>query len=326
MTTKDTLKQWFKNGKKPDESQFSEWIDSFWHKDEKLPIDIIENINNILANKSDTSLVNSLINQLEGKVDKDVTESLKKYIREIIDDSLNHASDKTYSIDKIQQIVETFDQKLSTKAESSSLGILLEQLDYKADKKGLQNLSNYVYRLIDDSKSSASDKTYSIDKIQEIINKCVKDAIVDNKYSNLNNTFSVQHQNEESPYSKAMFAQRDIEIKPSGKINFPFTNDFEDYKENGQFLNKCYYRKINNKVYIEGVFHPISPNLALDQYETLIGILPEEYRPTSVVFRPIATSSTNLNTSVRIDPNGEVRASAFGNNWTSFSGVSFFVD
>lgn len=159
MTTKDTLKQWFKNGKKPDESQFSEWLESYWHKDEKIPIEIIENINNILANKSDTSLVKSLINQLEGKVDKEVIMSLEKYIKEIIDDNLNTASDKTYSIDKIQQIVETINNKLETKSDASSLGILFEQLDNKVDKNVVQNLTNHLYGLIDDSQTSASDKT-----------------------------------------------------------------------------------------------------------------------------------------------------------------------
>lgn len=198
MTTKDTLKQWFKNGKKPDESQFSEWLESYWHKDEKIPIEIIENINNILANKSDTSLVKSLINQLEGKVDKEVIMSLEKYIKEIIDDNLNKASDKTYSIDKIQQIVEIINNKLETKSDASSLGILFEQLDTKVDKNVVQNLTNHLYGLIDDSQTSASDKTYSIDKIQEIINTCVKDAVIDIKYNDQTNKLLIQYQNGES--------------------------------------------------------------------------------------------------------------------------------
>ena len=32
-----TLKSWFRRGLKPTESQFSDWLDSFWHKDEELP-------------------------------------------------------------------------------------------------------------------------------------------------------------------------------------------------------------------------------------------------------------------------------------------------
>ena len=32
-----TLKSWFRRGLKPTESQFSDWLDSFWHKDENIP-------------------------------------------------------------------------------------------------------------------------------------------------------------------------------------------------------------------------------------------------------------------------------------------------
>jgi hypothetical protein len=108
MTTKDTLKQWFKNGKKPDEQQFWEWMDSYWHKGEKIPIDIIEDINNILANKADTEPVNNLLKKLEEKADKEVVNALQAYVNGIIDDSLTVASDKTYSINKIYEITGNF--------------------------------------------------------------------------------------------------------------------------------------------------------------------------------------------------------------------------
>jgi hypothetical protein len=108
MTTKDTLKQWFKNGKKPDEQQFWEWMDSYWHKGEKIPIDIIEDINNILLNKADIEMVNSLIKELATKADKKIVENLERYVYGLIDDSLTSAVDKTYSINKIYEITGNF--------------------------------------------------------------------------------------------------------------------------------------------------------------------------------------------------------------------------
>lgn len=38
------LKSWFRNGLKPTQAQFWNWMDSYWHKDEKLPMDSIEGI------------------------------------------------------------------------------------------------------------------------------------------------------------------------------------------------------------------------------------------------------------------------------------------
>jgi len=39
MTTKPLLKTYFEEGKEPTESQFHEWMDSYWHKEETLPTD-----------------------------------------------------------------------------------------------------------------------------------------------------------------------------------------------------------------------------------------------------------------------------------------------
>ncbi|MGU3374349.1 leucine-rich repeat domain-containing protein [Chryseobacterium sp. M5A1_1a] len=37
MKTKEELKLYFENGDKPMQEHFWEWLDSYWHKDEKLP-------------------------------------------------------------------------------------------------------------------------------------------------------------------------------------------------------------------------------------------------------------------------------------------------
>ena len=52
-TSINTLKNWFRTGLKPTQAQFWAWLDSFWHKDEKIPITAIEDIENILAEKAD---------------------------------------------------------------------------------------------------------------------------------------------------------------------------------------------------------------------------------------------------------------------------------
>ena len=39
MKTKTELKTYFETGDKPTQEQFYDWMDSYWHKDEKIPVD-----------------------------------------------------------------------------------------------------------------------------------------------------------------------------------------------------------------------------------------------------------------------------------------------
>lgn len=52
-TNLSQLKNWFKNGLKPPQEHFWNWMDSFWHKDEKIPINTIQDLETELAGKSD---------------------------------------------------------------------------------------------------------------------------------------------------------------------------------------------------------------------------------------------------------------------------------
>ncbi|WP_449399876.1 hypothetical protein [Chryseobacterium wanjuense] len=50
MKTKQEIKKWFENGDIPNQEQFWDWQDSYWHKDEIIPSD---NIDIDLSNKAD---------------------------------------------------------------------------------------------------------------------------------------------------------------------------------------------------------------------------------------------------------------------------------
>lgn len=49
----NTIKNWFKTDLKPNQTQFWNLLDSFWHKDESIPIDTIEDLTSILQQKAD---------------------------------------------------------------------------------------------------------------------------------------------------------------------------------------------------------------------------------------------------------------------------------
>lgn len=65
MKSKEELKKYFENGDKPDQEQFWEWQDSYWHKDEKIPADSVDD----LSTKAD--LINGKVpaSQLPSYVD-----------------------------------------------------------------------------------------------------------------------------------------------------------------------------------------------------------------------------------------------------------------
>src|SRR5699024_9030052 len=59
-TSKNTLKEWFETGDFPTQKQFWNWMDSYWHKDEKLPISAIKDLNEILGGKATSEQVEDL--------------------------------------------------------------------------------------------------------------------------------------------------------------------------------------------------------------------------------------------------------------------------
>lgn len=66
QTAINTIKQWFKTGLKPTQDQFWSWIDSYWHKDELIPQDKIQDLSTTLSGKADAD-------QLANKANADAT-------------------------------------------------------------------------------------------------------------------------------------------------------------------------------------------------------------------------------------------------------------
>ena len=56
----DTMKSWFKKGLYPTESQFASVFDSFWHKDEIIPLGNVKNLTQILNGKAPESHTHEL--------------------------------------------------------------------------------------------------------------------------------------------------------------------------------------------------------------------------------------------------------------------------
>lgn len=58
------LKQWFETGDYPTQQQFWDWLESYFHKDDKIPVDSVDTLTQILQGKADSSTVNELIDHV----------------------------------------------------------------------------------------------------------------------------------------------------------------------------------------------------------------------------------------------------------------------
>lgn len=146
MTARNIIKQWFSNFKKPTQEQFWAWIDSFWHKDDKIPISSVENLETFLQNTttsdqfsnhlSDTQAHQSLF---ETKVDKEQGKGLS---------------------------TEDFTTELKQKLENlqnADLTPYLEKGGYTGTAQDLKNLIENILTILN------SDDT-ELDQLQEIVN------------------------------------------------------------------------------------------------------------------------------------------------------------
>lgn len=78
MTPKKTLKKWFSNFMKPAQEHFAEWIDSYWHKSEQIPMKNIEGLSRAIENTASAGQLLNHINDtnahrnlFDQKVDKE---------------------------------------------------------------------------------------------------------------------------------------------------------------------------------------------------------------------------------------------------------------
>jgi hypothetical protein len=57
----NTLKNWFKRGFKPLQQQFYDWMDSYWHKEEQIPITSVNGLESILNTLPSTDSISTLV-------------------------------------------------------------------------------------------------------------------------------------------------------------------------------------------------------------------------------------------------------------------------
>ncbi|MBQ9440416.1 MAG: hypothetical protein IJU35_07520 [Paludibacteraceae bacterium] len=77
VVSRDQIKSWFRKGLKPLEAHFTSWIDSFWHKNDAIPMSSINGLNEALNQRTisiDDALNDSSANPVQNRVVKQALE------------------------------------------------------------------------------------------------------------------------------------------------------------------------------------------------------------------------------------------------------------
>ena len=183
MTAIQTLKQWFSNFKKPTQEQFWAWIDSFWHKSEKIPMESIEGLESAIQSTATAGQLQSHLTDshahkelLDNKVDKvpgkkltteDFTTELRKKLEGLqqVDVSVllprgnfsGTAQDLKDLIDNLTRILQSPDTELD---ELQEIVAYIKQNKHILSTLGISNIAG-----LEDALAKKADKDHNHDEV-----------------------------------------------------------------------------------------------------------------------------------------------------------------
>ena len=129
MIAIETLKQWFSNLKKPTQEQFWAWLDSFWHKSEKIPMASVEGLDKLVEGTASAEQLNNHLNDTQAH--KVLFDEVKKQIQDI--NIILQVDDE--NLDTLQEIVtelknhRQLSDLIGTKIDKEIFGLALEVTD-----------------------------------------------------------------------------------------------------------------------------------------------------------------------------------------------------
>ena len=121
--SREQLKVWFKRGMYPLESQFAAWIDSFFHKEDKLPMSSIDNLTETLNKKAENTVVDAKQDKTDDRLQTE-NKTVVGAINEVNDllgpydaQSTPYTSE-TASDEGVENVEEALDELFIAKAEA----------------------------------------------------------------------------------------------------------------------------------------------------------------------------------------------------------------
>ena len=136
---RNTLKMWFRRGLKPLEVQFAAWIDSFWHKDDAIPMSQIENLQETINSKQDKIVTPNVSVWLDTEAYHAADDIYRSYVNPSSPDEIFH-TEATYrcKIDTLAgESPETHPEKWVSQGGSVGTIRIESVVDLRAELDGL---------------------------------------------------------------------------------------------------------------------------------------------------------------------------------------------
>ena len=147
MTEKNILQNWFVTGAKPTQEQFWAWQESYWHKGENIPVEMVQGLGDILGNKADTE-------QLKNKANLDTSNLTNEHVLAwkeklgvgelptnlaTIDEGSKQGS--VYTKTKVDELLENSGKNIANTDLQIPAGVV-RTLNVEGAKFGIQGLEN----------------------------------------------------------------------------------------------------------------------------------------------------------------------------------------
>ncbi len=101
-----TIKNWFKTRLKPTQTQFWDTWDSFWHKNDTIPVDSVENLSSILNGKASQEGVNNALESINDDISNLGSNKVDKIEGKELSDE-NFTTEQKMKLSELQNIIIT---------------------------------------------------------------------------------------------------------------------------------------------------------------------------------------------------------------------------
>jgi len=293
---KNTLYNWFTRGLKPAASQFADWFDSYWHKDENIPMDKVDGLIEALNRTVVKSYVDNSLSHEKANREEADAELQKNIAKEAAARARAEATKADLANGKAPAApLPGYPDDVLKYADAASFPSVGEQgkLYAAADTNKTYRWSGSLYAEMRQGVLQVNADWDSAEGLSQILNKpTLAPVATSNNYNDLDNK---------------------PDLEDSGWISVPVEN--EAVVSAAAF--QC--RKIGKAVYLRGLITLKNDTPA----EGAVAALPVGYRPPEALsFEPRGIS---------IAPSGEVEIATpkekeTGESEVSLAGLSFLID
>lgn len=113
--SREQLKQWFVTGLYPKQSQFWDWIDSYFHKDDKIGVDNVEGLADLINEKYPEKAGKELEATVDGMNDGvDMLKSVITQLSHQVDDQNDVIDTTAQTVAELSQQVDSQNNKINT--------------------------------------------------------------------------------------------------------------------------------------------------------------------------------------------------------------------